>query len=75
MLGQVGLGVLKLLTLGGFGFWAIIDWFTAFNRAKRHNFEEFMRAASIVEATVDREADRKSSEGATRSGDGKVRKI
>jgi TM2 domain-containing membrane protein YozV len=27
MIGDVGLGVGKLLTCGGFGIWAIIDWF------------------------------------------------
>ena len=24
--GQVGLGIIKLLTIGGFGVWALIDW-------------------------------------------------
>lgn len=27
MIGDTGLGVGKLLTCGGFGIWAIIDWF------------------------------------------------
>ena len=36
-LGETGLGVLKLLTCGGAGIWALIDLFTAFGRAKSYN--------------------------------------
>ena len=36
-LGDTGLGVLKLLTCGGAGIWALIDLFTAHNRARNVN--------------------------------------
>ena len=36
-LGETGLGILKLLTCGGAGIWALIDLFTAFGRAKSYN--------------------------------------
>ena len=42
MLGQIGLGIAKVLTLGGLGIWVIIDWFTATKRAKEANFEAIM---------------------------------
>ena len=36
MLGDMGMGVLKLLTFGGCGVLAIIDWFTA--KGRTHDF-------------------------------------
>jgi len=45
MLGQIGLGIAKLLTLGGCGIWWIIDIFTVSNRTKDQNFQTFMQAA------------------------------
>lgn len=40
---DIGLGVLKLLTAGGCGIWAIIDWFTAMKRTKEYNFDKIMK--------------------------------
>lgn len=42
LLGETGLGVLKLLTGGGCGIWTIIDWFTVMKRTKEQNFNKFM---------------------------------
>ena len=42
MLGQVGMGILKLLTFGCFGILLIIDWFTIANKAKEANFNKVM---------------------------------
>ena len=33
MRGQVGLGILKLLTAGGVGLWALIDWIISLSKA------------------------------------------
>lgn len=41
-LGETGTGVAKLLTCGVCGIWTIIDWFTAFTRAKKCNYNKFM---------------------------------
>lgn len=38
--GNILLGVLKLFTLGGFGIWAIIDWFVVFAGIKKDNLEK-----------------------------------
>lgn len=40
MLGDTGLGVGKLLTCGGFGIWAIVDWFLVMDRAREVNFQK-----------------------------------
>jgi len=43
MLGQPILGILKLLSLGGFGIWAIIDWFLVMKTARKINFQKLKR--------------------------------
>ncbi|MGQ9820138.1 MAG: TM2 domain-containing protein [Candidatus Kapaibacteriales bacterium] len=45
MLGQTGLGVAKLLTCGGLGIWAIIDWFIIMGKTREYNFQLFMQNA------------------------------
>ena len=42
MLGDVGMGVLKLLTGGVCGIMTIVDWFTIQKKTKEHNFEKLM---------------------------------
>lgn len=37
IIGDIGLGVGKLLTCGGFGIWAIIDWFVIQKATKEKN--------------------------------------
>lgn len=33
MRGQVGLGILKLITCGGFGIWSFVDWIVGLKKA------------------------------------------
>ena len=42
MLGDIGMGVLKLLTLGCCSILTIVDWFTVSKRAKEKNFSNVM---------------------------------
>lgn len=51
LLGDIGMGVLKLLTFGGFGILAIIDWFSVMDKTKEHNFNNFMETLSIATNT------------------------
>ena len=44
MLGDTGMGVLKLLTGGCCGILTIIDWFTITKKAKEKNFNNLMMA-------------------------------
>ena len=43
MLGDTGLGVLKLLTSGGCGLWTIADWFSVCARTKAKNLAEIYK--------------------------------
>lgn len=42
MVGDIGLGILKLLTCGVCGIMTIVDWFMISKRAKEANFNKFM---------------------------------
>ena len=42
MLGDTGVGILKLLTGGCCGILTIIDWFTVMNKTKQLNFNNLM---------------------------------
>lgn len=42
MLGQVGLGILKFITLGGLGLWYLIDLFLVMEATRTENFERIM---------------------------------
>ncbi len=44
ILGQTGLGVAKLLTCGGLGIWALVDWFLIMNETREVNFQMFTQA-------------------------------
>lgn len=46
MIGDVGLGVAKLLTCGGFGIWAIIDLFMIMGAAREKNFQNLFLSTS-----------------------------
>jgi TM2 domain-containing membrane protein YozV len=43
MIGDTGLGIGKLLTLGGCGIWSIVDWFLIQPRTREVNFERLMQ--------------------------------
>jgi TM2 domain-containing membrane protein YozV len=43
MIGDTGLGIGKLLTCGGLGIWAIVDWFIIMGRTREVNAEKLMR--------------------------------
>ncbi len=45
LLGETGLGVLKLLTCGGLGVWTIVDWFLIIGKTKEWNYQKFCQLA------------------------------
>lgn len=40
MIGDTGLGVLKLLTCGGLGVWTVVDWFLIMGVTRDKNMEK-----------------------------------
>ena len=57
--GDIGLGVLKLLTFGGLGIWALIDWFLIMGAARKKNLlvAEEVRASIVSIRRTDRMGD------------------
>ncbi|MGV3459221.1 MAG: TM2 domain-containing protein [Flavobacterium sp.] len=43
MIGDTGLGVGKLLTCGGLGIWAIVDWFIIMDATRQKNMEKLQQ--------------------------------
>lgn len=43
IIGDVGLGVGKLLTCGGLGIWAIIDWFMIMGATREKNMQKLQQ--------------------------------
>ena len=37
MRGQVGLGILKIITIGGFGIWSLFDWIIALTKFDKYD--------------------------------------
>lgn len=44
LIGDTGLGVGKLLTCGGLGIWAIVDWFLIMGATREKNLEKFQQS-------------------------------
>jgi len=43
LLGDIGLGIVKLLTCGGLGIWTVIDWFLVMGMTRRNNLLNLQR--------------------------------
>ena len=42
-IGDTGLGIAKLLTCGGLGIWAIVDWFLIMGRTREVNIQRIQQ--------------------------------
>jgi TM2 domain-containing membrane protein YozV len=43
LIGEVGLGIAKLLTCGGLGIWTIVDWFLIMGRTRDMNLQNLQQ--------------------------------
>lgn len=43
IIGDVGLGIAKLLTCGGLGVWTIVDWFLMMKKTREKNLEKIQQ--------------------------------
>lgn len=43
LIGDTGLGVGKLITCGGLGIWAIVDWFLIMDATRQKNMEKLQQ--------------------------------
>ncbi|MBQ2303532.1 MAG: TM2 domain-containing protein [Bacteroidales bacterium] len=48
VIGQTNIGLLKLLTAGGLGVWAIIDWFQIKELTQEYNFNKAEEIIYII---------------------------
>lgn len=48
LIGDIPLGILKLLTFGGCGIWSIIDMCTILDKVKEFNFENFQKSVAVL---------------------------
>lgn len=47
-IGDTGLGILKLITCGGFGIWTVIDWFLIMNTTKQTNLRKLHSILTLL---------------------------
>ena len=47
LIGDTGLGIAKLLTCGGLGIWALVDWFLIMGATKEKNFKMLQQVVDL----------------------------
>ena len=48
LVGDTALGLIKLLTMGGIGIFAIVDWFLVKKRTQQYNFDLLLNYLNVV---------------------------